>query len=251
MRRYSIVLPPDAPLQPSDLWFPQPPLALSPDGEWLVYVARTGTSTRLMRRKLDALEVEPIEWAEGNVSTPFFSPDGQWVGFGRIWGGPDTIRLSGGMLPFTPRDSTDSRGFAGAAWQDDGFIVFATLCPPGIHRISSDGETVEQVTVADHDAREHVMSFPEPLPGGRGLAGCLRVTRGLQTGPLGTLQIWLAESPRVKKQVHPRIQQRGLGGHDFTQRVDFRSFFERALRPQGTLQGTSGLKTGSTGEPCK
>ena len=51
VRRYSIVLPPDAPLQPSELWFPQPPLALSPDGEWLVYVARTGNSTRLMRTK--------------------------------------------------------------------------------------------------------------------------------------------------------------------------------------------------------
>jgi len=169
VRRYSIVLPPDAPLQPSDLWFPQPPLALSPDGEWLVYVARTGNSNRLMRRKLDALEVEPIEWVDGNVSTPFFSPDGRWVGFGRIWGGPETIRLSGGMNPFKPRDSIDSRGFAGGAWQDDGFIVFATLCPAGIHRISSDGETVEEVTVADLEDRELAMSFPEPLPGGKGL----------------------------------------------------------------------------------
>jgi Tol biopolymer transport system component len=122
-----------------------------------------------MRRKLDALEVEPIEWAVDGVSTPFFSPDGRWVGFGRTWAGPETIRLSGGMQPFTPRDSTDSRGFAGGAWQDDGFIVFATLCPAGIHRISSDGGAVEQVTVADHEDRELAMWYPEPLPGNKGL----------------------------------------------------------------------------------
>ena len=169
VRRYSIILPPDAPLQPSELWFPQPPLALSPDGEWLVYVARTGNSNRLMRRKLDALEVEPIEWVEGNVSTPFFSPDGRWVGFGRIWDGPETIRLSGGMLPFHPREANDRSGFAGGAWQDDDFIVFATVCPTGIHRVSSDGRTFETVTVADHGDRELTMSFPEPLPGGKGL----------------------------------------------------------------------------------
>jgi len=169
VRRYSIVLPPDAPLQPSDLWFPQPPLALSRDGEWLVYVARTGNSNRLMRRKLDALEVEPIEWVEGGVSTPFFSPDGRLVGFGRIWSGPEIIRLSGGMVPFEPRDPNDSRGFTGGAWQDDGFIVFTTLCPAGIHRISSKGGTVETVMVADHDARESAMWFPEPLPGRKAL----------------------------------------------------------------------------------
>jgi len=169
VRRYSIVLPSDAPLQPSELWFPQPPMALSPDGEWLVYVAKTGNSNRLMRRRLNALEVEPIEWVDGNISTPFFSPDGRWVGFGRTWAGPETIRLSGGMQPFTPRDSTDSRGFAGGAWQDDGFIVFATLCPAGIHRISSDGGAVEQVAVADHEDRELAMWYPEPLPGNKGL----------------------------------------------------------------------------------
>jgi serine/threonine-protein kinase len=169
VRRYSIVLPPDAPLQPSELSFPQPPLALSPDGEWLVYVARTGNSNRLMRRKLDALEVEQIEWVDGGVSTPFFSPDGRFVGFGRTWSGPEIILLSGGMTPFRLRERNDGRGFTGGAWQDDGFIVFTTRCPPGIHRVSSDRQTFETVKVVDRRAREVSMSFPEPLPGGKGL----------------------------------------------------------------------------------
>jgi Tol biopolymer transport system component len=122
-----------------------------------------------MRRRLGALEIEWIEWAEGDVSTPFFSPDGRFVGFGRIWSGPEIIRLSGGMVPFKPRDPNDGRGFTGGAWQDDGFIVFTSGCPPGIHRISGDGGPVETVTVADHDARESAMWYPEPLPGDRGL----------------------------------------------------------------------------------
>jgi Tol biopolymer transport system component len=169
VRRYSIMLPSDAPLQPSELWLPQPPLALSRDGEWLVYVARTGNSKRLMRRKLDALEVEWIEWADVDVSTPFFSPDGRFVGFGRTWSGPEIILLSGDMVPFKPRDRNDSRGFTGGAWQDDGFIVFTTLCPPGIHRISSKGGDAEPLMAAHHDARESAMWFPEPLPGGEAL----------------------------------------------------------------------------------
>jgi serine/threonine-protein kinase len=174
VRRYSINLPLDAPLQPSSFVDPQPPLALSPDGEWLVYVARTETSTRLMRRRLDGLEVEPIEFAEGGVSAPFFSPDGRWVGFSRFGGGPEKILLSGQYPPRALRDSGDAAGFAGAAWLDDGSILFGSLCPPGIYRISEDGgpkELVIGVDRKDTEPRVRVLrlTFPEPLPGGDGI----------------------------------------------------------------------------------
>jgi serine/threonine-protein kinase len=174
VRRYSINLPLDAPLQPSSSVDPQPPLALSPDGEWLVYVARTETSTRLMRRRLDGLEVEPIEWAEGGVSAPFFSPDGRWVGFSRYGGGPQKILLTGEYPPRVLRDPDDVAAFSGAAWLDDGSILFGSLCPPGIYRISEDGGDTELVIGVDREdaeARVRVLrlAFPEPLPGGDGI----------------------------------------------------------------------------------
>src|SRR5262249_61326981 len=59
----------------------QPSVALSPDGTQLVYIVSDSAGTqRLYLRSLDALEGKPIAGTEG-ASGPFFSPDGQWIGF--------------------------------------------------------------------------------------------------------------------------------------------------------------------------
>ncbi len=169
VRRYSIILPPDAPLAPSNFKDPQPPLALSPNGEWLVYVARFGNTTRLMRRRLDGLDVEPIDFAENGVSSPFFSPDGRWVGFRRRGEGPEKILLTGQYPPTSLRDPVNQLGIAGAVWQNDGTIVFAGGNPPGIYRVPDDGGVAEPMLLIDGEARESRMAFPEPLPDGKGL----------------------------------------------------------------------------------
>ena len=56
------------------------PFALSPDGSLLVIAAVERGESRLYRRRLDAYESEPIAGTEGATS-PFFSPDGRWIGF--------------------------------------------------------------------------------------------------------------------------------------------------------------------------
>ena len=57
-----------------------PAVALSPDGTHLAYVARQGGTQQLYLRAMDSLEAKPIPGTEGAVN-PFFSPDGQWLGF--------------------------------------------------------------------------------------------------------------------------------------------------------------------------
>src|SRR5262249_40858424 len=58
-----------------------PSVALSPDGKLLVYAAAVdGGRTSLYLRPLDELTAHPIPATEG-ASTPFFSPDGRWLGF--------------------------------------------------------------------------------------------------------------------------------------------------------------------------
>jgi serine/threonine protein kinase len=57
-----------------------PALALSPDGTHLAYVARLAGNQQLYLRAMDSLESIPIPGADGALS-PFFSPDGQWLGF--------------------------------------------------------------------------------------------------------------------------------------------------------------------------
>jgi len=55
-------------------------VALSPDGNHLAYVAVQGGTQQLYLRAMDSLEARPVPGTEG-ATGPFFSPDGQWLGF--------------------------------------------------------------------------------------------------------------------------------------------------------------------------
>ena len=58
-----------------------PSVALSPDGSQLIYQAREGERTRLYSQALNRSETaSQIRGTEGG-HTPFFSPDGFWLGF--------------------------------------------------------------------------------------------------------------------------------------------------------------------------
>jgi eukaryotic-like serine/threonine-protein kinase len=58
-------------------------VALSPDGKTLVLGAIWGGPQQLYARAMDQLTAIPISGTSGGYS-PFFSPDGQWVGFGAV-----------------------------------------------------------------------------------------------------------------------------------------------------------------------
>ena len=93
------------------------PFALSPDGETLVYVDYDGPATRLFLRRIDSFEVRAISETEG-AKAPFFSPDGEWIGF-YAYGGLHKIALAGGRaislcaIPHAP---------GGAIWLQDGVV---------------------------------------------------------------------------------------------------------------------------------
>ena len=53
---------------------------MSSDGTRLVYGASSGGGKQLYVRSLDQLDVTPLAGTE-NAAQPFFSPDGEWVGF--------------------------------------------------------------------------------------------------------------------------------------------------------------------------
>lgn len=58
------------------------PFALSPDGTRLVFRARGNGRSQLFLRELSGFDTRPIPGTE-QATTPFFSPDGQWIGFWR------------------------------------------------------------------------------------------------------------------------------------------------------------------------
>ena len=83
VKRFHINLPQDAPLDPIGSVpynVGQRALALSPNGDYLVYVAGISGETQLYLRPMNGYEAVPLEETKG-AFYPFFSPDGQWIGF--------------------------------------------------------------------------------------------------------------------------------------------------------------------------
>ena len=80
--RFTITLPPGQQLAGQQLagFYGGPAVALSPDGSHLAYVASQGGTQQLYLRAMDSLDARPVPGTEGAVE-PFFSPDGQELGF--------------------------------------------------------------------------------------------------------------------------------------------------------------------------
>jgi DNA-binding SARP family transcriptional activator/Tol biopolymer transport system component len=124
VRRWDILLPDSAPLAfvgAAPLGIGHASLALSPDGSRLVYVAQRGTATQLYLRHLDQLDAMPLRGTEG-AYRPFFSPDGQWIGF---FAGREVKKVSvGGGPPVSLAVTTEPHG---AAWASDDRILVIDL----------------------------------------------------------------------------------------------------------------------------
>ena len=130
-------------------------MAVSPDGAEIVYVA----NRQLYLRNLNELEARPIEGTEGNPSAPFFSPDGESVGFYSFNDNQlKKIAVRGG----TPVTLTDAENPLGApSWGRDDSIVWAQS--GGVMRVSGNGGTAG-VLVANSASGNLVR--PQILPGG-------------------------------------------------------------------------------------
>jgi len=140
----------------------QPALALSPDGTRLAYVASHAGTTQLYLRPLDALESSLIPGTEG-ASTPFFSADGEWVGFFAD-SKMKKVSLAGGQV-LTVCDAPENRG---ATWGPDNMIIFTPApSPAGLYRVPAVGGKAEVLTTPDASKGERSHRWPYLLPGGK------------------------------------------------------------------------------------
>jgi dipeptidyl aminopeptidase/acylaminoacyl peptidase len=140
-------------------------LAISPDGQTLVYTVGNGPSARLDRRSMADGQVAPIPGSSG-ASTPFFSSDNQWLGFFTGAGqsaGPKLwkVPIAGGA----PAVISDTLGGFGASWGDDGMIVLAPSFDVGLCRVPAAGGVCEPLTTLAKDEGSHV--WPDILPGSK------------------------------------------------------------------------------------
>jgi len=142
-------------------------IELSPDGTRLVYVSGSTQAQQLYVRPLNQLEGTKL--AEGNTGTtspyqPFFSPDGQWLGYVTA----SEIRkvpISGGT-PLTLTRVTRSRG---ASWAPDGTIIFSPTPASPLFRVSAAGGDAQPLTTLDKAKKEVTHRWPQVLPGGKAL----------------------------------------------------------------------------------
>ncbi len=134
-------------------------LSLSPDGKTLVFGAIWGGVQQLYARAMNQLGATPIAGTSG-AQNPFFSPDGQWVGFWSA-GKLQKVPLAGGPAV----QLCDAAAIFGASWGSDDTIVFATARNGGLWRVSAAGGTPQALTTPQEGEYSH--RLPHVLPGGR------------------------------------------------------------------------------------
>ncbi len=154
--RTVISLPPDQRLAAMD----EPVVALSPDGSNLAYVAVRGGTQQIFLRALSSLEARPMPGTEGGFA-PFFSPDGQWLGFFQ-GGALRKISVSGGAAVTLAQTGGSPRG---ATWDSQGKILFTPATATPLLQVSDAGGVSKPLTPLNQG--EATQRWPVALPDGK------------------------------------------------------------------------------------
>jgi serine/threonine-protein kinase len=136
---------------------------ISPDGTQLVYntVSQSGFSGPLYIKAVHELAGRPIP-ETATPLPPFFSPDGNWIGYfsrGTLY---KVATRGGDSLALAPAPNA-----RGGAWLDDDTIVFAADHMTGLSRVPAIGGTATVISSPDRRKRERTHRYPFAVPGTR------------------------------------------------------------------------------------
>jgi eukaryotic-like serine/threonine-protein kinase len=159
-----------------------PALALSSDGRRIVFVVAHGKSSQLAVRDLSSFDAKLIPGTEG-AQTPFFSPDGEWLGF-MAGGKLRKISVSGGPAI----DLADLQNPIGGTWLVDGTIVFNPEFSGRLQRVPASGGKMEVLIPPDPTKGDAWQWRPESLPGGD-ILFTLKRGEGAEEGSIAVLSI--------------------------------------------------------------
>jgi Tol biopolymer transport system component len=136
-------------------------VAISPDGQNIVFVAAASSGFQILLRAVATLTTRPIPGTEGGVF-PFWSPDSRSIGFFAA-GKLKKVQIAGGL----PIELCDAPFARGGSWSRDNVILFAPSTNVPLRRVSSAGGVPTVATTLDPTTGETSHRWPSFLPDGR------------------------------------------------------------------------------------
>jgi serine/threonine-protein kinase len=156
-------------------------LAMSPDGTRIAFLAGSGQA-QLWVRQIDRPEAVQLPGVQ-NPRGPFFSPDGEWIGY-FSFGDLKKVSFHGGP-PLTVCTQCGD-GNRGATWGTNGVIVFAYAGgSQGLQQVPAAGGQVTPFTKPDVSKQEQAHIWPAFVPGTDSI-----VFRANVSGAEGTRIVW-------------------------------------------------------------
>lgn len=137
-------------------------VAISPDGTHVAYNVGVAGQNKIYLRSLGELEPQVLP-ITGN--SPFFSPDGQWLGFFGNAGGQAGQLCKVGMRGGAPVTLCPTEAHTGASWADDDTIYFVAASPGGVLRIPAAGGQSQEAAKIDFAKGERMHRHPFAVPG--------------------------------------------------------------------------------------
>jgi DNA-binding winged helix-turn-helix (wHTH) protein len=137
---------------------------LSPGGDAMVLLTEDEATgeTQLWTRTLASSDATPLP-GTGNASWPFWSPDGNDIGFFAGAALKRVGRDGANLMTLTP---TVGLTAGGGTWGDDGTLLFAHF-KSGIDTVPATGGEARAVTALDAAAGDVAHRWPQFLPSGR------------------------------------------------------------------------------------
>jgi serine/threonine-protein kinase len=146
-------------------------LAAAPDGKRVAFLGSSARGVSVYLREVGEIEAKLVPDGE-NARSPFFSPDGRWLGFAQ---GSRLMKVPlGGGSPVPVCDIPGEAGspgeagrVRGASWGSEGTIVFSPAPNLGLWRVPAEGGTPRPLTTPNAQKSEMSHRWPHVLPGGR------------------------------------------------------------------------------------
>ena len=158
---------------------------ISPDGTMVVFVA----GGKLWVQALSALEPEPLD-VEGTPQFPFWSQDGEWIGY---MSGSRILKVParGGKSQVVTDARSEFTFGSGGSWTDKGTIVFSLADSTGLFEVSPQGGDPKVVCLPA--SGESDMHQPFALPGDRGIL----FSGHRRQGSFNNIQVWAGGKKRL------------------------------------------------------